>query len=60
MLSAFKITMTEATKFIGASSASLSELLKGVSPFTLMDSIARLRLPYSCRTPLGLPVVPEV
>ena len=60
MLSTSRMTMTEATKFSGASRASLSLPLKGFSPLRRIDSIARFKLPYSCKTPLGLPVVPEV
>ena len=60
MLSALRITITDATKFIGASSAILSLPSKGFLPSTAIESIALCKLPYSCKTPLGLPVVPEV
>ena len=52
--------MTVATKFIGASVASRSFSVKGTSPSMRIESMARWRLPYSCSTPLGFPVVPEV
>ena len=52
--------MMVATKFMGDSVAMLSLPVNRGSPFSRIDRIARSRFPYSCSTPLGFPVVPEV
>ena len=50
----------EATKFSGERVAALSFSVNISLPSSRIDRIALSRFPYSCRTPLGFPVVPDV
>ena len=57
---AARITMIDATKFRGESVARLSFSENRALPPSRIERMALSRFPYSWRTPLGFPVVPEV
>ena len=54
------INMIEATKFIGKYNKIMSLLLLMETPFQRYDANVIGILPYSCKTPFGFPLVPDV
>ena len=57
---AFRKILTAAMKFSGAASAVHVSSLTRLPGVGSSEAWFSLILPYSCRTPFGLPVLPEV